>query len=142
MVSTASAFLELCPHGVLAGVDLGKRWIGLALSDASRIVAMPLGLVKVDGADWPKKVLQALAPYRPAGWVVGWPLTLEGRAGRQCQSVRDSAKRLYNAQKTPLLFWDERFTSHAAQEFSFGGAREDAWAACILLDDCLKAMRF
>ena len=72
--------------GRVLGIDVGKRRIGLAISDPSRMLARPLTTLKVDGpADAVDRVVEAIARLSGeddglASIVVGLPARLDGSA--------------------------------------------------------------
>jgi putative Holliday junction resolvase len=82
--------------------------------------------------------------------ICGLPLNQDGSEGGQAQTVRAWALRLAQAirailgRPVPLIFWDERLSTFAAQEFlAASGARdaEDAVAAAVILQSYLDAQQ-
>ena len=47
--------------------------------------------------------------------MLGLPLNMDGSEGRRCQSTREFAKNLFQSLKTPIVFWDERLSTIAAE---------------------------
>jgi putative Holliday junction resolvase len=80
--------------------------------------------------------------------VLGWPLNMDGSEGPRCQAVRAFADQLDRALGLPILLWDERLTTFAAEEAAAraglrGKKREqmlDALAAAALLQDLLNTL--
>jgi putative Holliday junction resolvase len=80
--------------------------------------------------------------------VLGWPLNMDGSEGPRCQAVRAFAENLDAALGLPLLLWDERLTSFAAEEAAerarLRGKKRtemlDALAAAALLQDLLNTL--
>jgi putative Holliday junction resolvase len=80
--------------------------------------------------------------------VLGWPLNMDGSEGPRCQSVRAFAERLERALGLPILLWDERLSTFAAEEAADQAGlrarkradRLDALAAAIILQDALDAL--
>lgn len=80
--------------------------------------------------------------------MVGWPLNMDGSAGPRCQAVRAFARDLDAALGLPILLWDERLTTFAAEEAAertgMRGAKRarmiDALAAAAILQDALDAL--
>ena len=71
-------------------------------------------------------------------FVVGLPLEKDGAEGLQCAATRRFADALAAAAPaTPLVLWDERFSSREAEALLAHrpGAALDAVAACVILDD-------
>ncbi|HEY9504941.1 MAG TPA: RuvX/YqgF family protein, partial [Gemmatimonadales bacterium] len=72
--------MPLPTSGRLLGLDWGEVRIGLALSDETQTLATPLEtLVRRRGKRFPMaRFLELVGGHRPAGVVVGLPLTGEG----------------------------------------------------------------
>jgi putative Holliday junction resolvase len=103
-------------HGALAGLDLGTKTIGVAVSDGMRQVASPLLVIKrrkftQDAAD-----LLALSTARGlAGLILGLPRNMDGSEGPRAQSTRAFARNLSALTPLPIGFWDERLSTVAAE---------------------------
>ena len=82
---------DSCPRDrVLMGMDIGKKTIGVALSDSSHSLATPLCTVNRKKFRQDLKALEdIIRDYHVGGYVVGYPLNMDGSAGPKCQSVRD-----------------------------------------------------
>jgi putative Holliday junction resolvase len=143
--------MGLPADGRLLAVDWGEIRFGLALSDASQIIASPLTtLTRRAGKRFPLPAfLRLVALHRPVGLVVGLPLTPEGSEGPAAQAARALAARLGGRSELPVELVDERVTTaraHAAireQGGSTRGRREDidALAATVLLQHFLETRR-
>ena len=80
--------------------------------------------------------------------MLGWPLNMDGSEGPRCQSVRAFADNLDAALGLPILLWDERLTTFAAEEAAertgFRGKKRvemlDALAAAAILQDVLNTL--
>ena len=46
---------------------------------------------------------------------MGLPLNIDGKAGKQSQSIRRLAEEINNNLMLPLLFWDERYSTVAVE---------------------------
>ena len=100
----------------LIGLDLGTKTIGLALSDVGRTVASPLDTFRRTRFTADAARLVALAEeHRAAGFVLGLPLNLDGSAGPRAQSTRAFAANLNKVCRLPILLWDERLSTAAAE---------------------------
>jgi len=99
------------------GLDVGDRTIGIALSDESATIATGIETFRRIG---PKKDLKAMAElvrrHAVAEVVVGLPLKLDGSAGPQAQKVLAFIEALRPVVRVPVVPWDERFTTVAAQQ--------------------------
>jgi len=134
--------------GVLA-LDVSKRAIGVAGADAGWQLATPL--VTIRRRRWAQDLarLDRLVQERGAGaLVIGWPLNMDGSAGPRCQAVRAFADALALERGLPILLWDERLSTFAAEEAAdqagLSGRRRtallDALAAAAILQDALDAL--
>ena len=80
--------------------------------------------------------------------MVGWPLNMDGSEGPRCQSVRAFADRLDRELGLPILLWDERLSTFAAEEAADRAGlrgqkradRLDALAAAAILQDALDTL--
>ncbi len=103
-------------RGALAGVDHGRKRIGLAVSDADQTMAMPVATLEskstVHNA---AHLLRFRDDYAIVGWVLGLPLLKSGDEGPQAELVRDFGQWLEQTSERPVTYWDERLTSHAAE---------------------------
>ena len=102
--------------GAIAGLDLGTKTIGVAVSDGLRQVASPLTVIRrakftADAT----ALLQIAADRGLAGLVLGLPLNMDGTEGPRAQSTRAFARNLERLTPLPLAFWDERLSTVAAE---------------------------
>jgi putative Holliday junction resolvase len=100
----------------ILALDLGKKRIGLALSDPLGITAQGLPTLERTRIRDDIDALAALAREREVGlFLLGLPLHMTGKEGRQAEYTRDFAKRLEERTGIPIRFWDERLTTVEAQ---------------------------
>ena len=100
----------------LAGLDLGTKTIGVAVSDRLLTVAPPLETVKrkkftLDA----ERLLEILAKREIGGVVLGLPRNMDGSEGPRCQSTRAFARNFSRLWDGPVTFWDERLSTVAAE---------------------------
>jgi putative Holliday junction resolvase len=136
------------------GVDYGERRIGLALSDATGLLASPWKQIANDGNL--ATAVQRLAievnglAAEPDGLdaiVIGLPRRLNGDDNEQTPRVRILARLLAGETAVPITMQDERLTSQEADEWL--ARREHDWrkrkqqvdavAAAIILQDFLDS---
>jgi putative Holliday junction resolvase len=144
------------PFVRLLGIDYGLRRIGLAVSDATGMLARPLQtLERGDGRSDADSVDAVLAVIEDmtvsgdavAGIVVGLPRRLDGSPNDQTAAVERFADRLRSATTLPVHLQDERLTSKEAEsrlairerDWRKRKARLDAAAAAVVLQDYLDA---
>lgn len=100
----------------LAGLDLGTKTIGVALSDVLQQVATPLVTIKRTKFGKDAEALQAIiAEHGVAGIVLGLPFNMDGSAGPRVQSTRAFARNLAGLIDIPIVFWDERLSTAVVQ---------------------------
>ncbi len=117
---------DQCPRDVaLLGLDIGKKTIGLAISDTAHTIAMPLRTIERKKFSKDLKVLEGIIrEYNIGGYVLGYPLHMDGGEGRKCQSIRDFAAE-FKAQISDdlkkgclwIAFWDERLSTASVEDF-------------------------
>ncbi len=114
---TPADFAAALPaQGALIGLDLGTRTIGVALSDLRRQVATPAQVIARTKFAADAAALLGLATARGAvGLVLGLPLNMDGSEGPRAQSTRAFARNLGPLAPLPILFWDERLSTVAAE---------------------------
>ncbi len=100
------------------GLDLGEKTIGVAASDATRMIASPLELVRktkfTEDAD---AVLKLMRGRNASGLIIGLPLNMDGTEGPRAQSCRAFARNLDRIQPVNVAFWDERLSTSAVERF-------------------------
>ncbi|MCB6176951.1 Holliday junction resolvase RuvX [Rhodobacter sp. Har01] len=102
--------------GALAGLDLGEKTIGVALSDLRRSVATPATVIRrVKFTADAEALLALLAARGVCGIVLGLPLNMDGSEGPRAQSTRAFARNLERMTDRPMAFWDERLSTVAAE---------------------------
>ena len=133
----------------LVALDVSKRAIGIAGADASWQLATPLTTLRRKGWAADVAALAAVLDEREAGaLVIGWPLNMDGSEGPRCQAIRQFARDLDRELGLPILLWDERLTTFAAEETAdqIGlrgkkrAGRLDALAAAAILQDALDVL--
>jgi putative Holliday junction resolvase len=99
-------------NGRILALDLGKKRIGLALSDPLGITAQGLPTLQRTTIREDLATLAALIEERDVTLILmGNPLHMSGHEGRQVAYTREFAERLGERTKVEVCFWDERLTS-------------------------------
>jgi putative Holliday junction resolvase len=142
--------MDLTPTSLrILALDLGKKRIGLAISDPLGITAQGLpNLVRANKrADL--AALEELVREREVGmFLMGNPINMGGAEGRQSRWVREFAGALEARTGLPVKFWDERLTSvEAGRVLRSSGisiakraAAVDRLSAVILLQSYLDSL--
>ncbi len=140
------------PRSPFVGLDLGEKTIGVAVSDATRMIASPLETIRKSKFTDDANALFKLMQSRGAGGiVVGLPVNMDGTEGPRCQSSRAFARNLLRLRPDlPIAFWDERMSSMAVNrmlisEADVSRARRaevvDKAAAAWILQGALDRLR-
>lgn len=130
-------------------VDWGTRRIGVAVSDETWSLARTLPTLNVTSAKEAARLLLTLAQeHDVAILVVGNPVHMSGREGSSAQHVHQLVDKLQpRLPGVRFVLWDERLSSHQAQEIlrerqeKIRGApgRLDQVAAALLLQSFLDS---
>ena len=135
--------------GRVLALDLGKRRIGLAMSDELGLTAQGLEtLERTNIREDLGKLSQLIAEKNVSLVLMGQPLHMSGHEGRQSEYTRDFAGRLQKATGVAIQFWDERLTTVEAQrvlrQSGIGIQKRaqavDRLAAVILLESYLDSL--
>jgi putative holliday junction resolvase len=106
---------HLSPNRAIAGLDLGDKTIGIAISDLRRAVATPVDTIRrVKFTLDATALLKTLAARGAHGIVLGLPLNMDGTEGPRAQGTRAFARNLERLTDLPITFWDERLSTVAA----------------------------
>lgn len=98
------------------GVDFGDRRVGLAVSDPLGLTARPAETLEVESlADAVEQVALAADRHQVSAVVVGYPVHLDGGAGARARRVDRFMRRLRERTGLPVVPWDERLSSVAAE---------------------------
>ncbi len=139
----------------ILAIDPGERRLGLAVSDPTGVIALPLDVMERTGwaADL-ARLRRVIETHGVTEIVVGRPLTLRGEVGAQARAAARFAARIRAALALPVTEVDERLSTAAAEravrEASPSGSRKrvpgkhvrrDAIAAALILQPYLDRSR-
>jgi putative holliday junction resolvase len=140
-------------HERVLGIDAGERRVGVAMSDATGLLAAPVCVLqRVRGL---APVLDALAELarrdKVSRLVIGLPLNADGSEGPQARRARDFARVAERVIGLPVTLWDERLSTREAESILREQGRNlrtarargqlDAIAAAVILQDFLNFTR-
>jgi putative Holliday junction resolvase len=134
--------------GRILALDLGKRRIGLALSDELGLTAQGLGTLERTNIREDLAKLSRLAGERGVTlFLIGNPMQMNGSEGPQSAWVREFADRLQARSGLAVKLWDERLTTVEAERVlrESGAGRDerrravDRLAAVIILEGYLES---
>lgn len=111
-----AALPDLVAGRAIAGLDLGTKTIGVAVSDLGFRFATPRAVIRrvkfgVDAA----ALKEVLDRERCGAVVLGLPLNMDGSEGPRAQSTKAFARNYLRLDDRPIAFWDERLSTVAAE---------------------------
>jgi putative holliday junction resolvase len=134
----------------MLGLDVGRRRVGVAITDPSGMLARPLSTLVVSGDDAASRVAREIVRLRDeddglARIVVGLPRHLDGTPSDQTAAVEQFIAELRALTDIPIVTEDERLSSREAEsrlalrerDWKKRKAQLDAVAAAVILQDYL-----
>lgn len=143
------------PRGRFMALDYGRRRIGVAVTDPTRTIATPRGVVEQPrrrprATEVPEELLRLVRELEPAAIVVGIPYSMDGTAGEMAEEVRAFAGALEEATGVRIIEWDERLSTARAEREIIGmdlprrrrreKGRTDQMAATLILSAYLRSI--
>ena len=133
----------------LAGLDLGDKTIGVAVSDRGLSFAHPRPVIvrkkfSVDAA----ALLDLLMRENVGAVAIGLPVNMDGSEGPRAQASRAFVRNMARLREKPFVFWDERLSTVAAErtliEMDFSRRKRagkiDSAAAAFILQGVLDRL--
>lgn len=116
IIDDISEFARTLPASrAIAGLDLGDKTIGIAISDLRRSIATPTEVIRRSKFTEDAAKLLAIVQARAIGGIIlGLPLNMDGSEGPRVQSTRAFARNLARLCDIPITYWDERLSTVAA----------------------------
>ncbi len=149
-VTTLEDFSQAIAAGApLAGLDLGTKTIGVALSDAGLSFASPKFVIARKKFTQDADALLAFAgTSNIKAFVIGLPLNMDGSEGPRAQATRAFVRNMEMRTALPFIFWDERLSTVAVErtliEMDVSRAKRagriDAAAAAFILQGALDRL--
>lgn len=139
----------LKPGQTIAGLDLGTKTIGLAVSDLGFSFANPRPVIKrVKFTLDAQALLKALEADKVGVIVIGLPMNMDGTSGPRVQATRAFVRTMQPLTDLPFVFWDERLSTVAAERALIGmdvsrgkrAERIDSAAAAFILQGALDRL--
>ena len=134
----------------LAGLDLGDKTIGVAVSDRGLSFAHPRPVIMRKKFSLDAAALLALLEKDNAGAAaIGLPINMDGSEGPRAQASRAFVRNMARMSELPFVFWDERLSTVAAErtliEMDFSRRKRagkiDSAAAAFILQGVLDRLR-
>ena len=142
--------VRLPATGRIMGLDVGTKTIGIAVSDTTRLVATGIEtLARKKFTTDAAHIAERVAEHQITGIVIGFPVNLDGSIGPRAQATRTFAQQLARSIDLPVMLWDERLTTIAAErsllEADASRRRRaeviDKVAATLILQGLLERLR-
>ena len=130
------------------GIDHGTKRIGIALSDPSGTIALPLEYVLAEPfANFLSRLKELIREKQVEMILVGMPRNMDGSYGPAAAKVQEFVAVLKETIAIPIKTWDERLTSAQANRFLLQAdvrrkdrkEKVDKAAAAILLQSFLDS---
>ena len=134
----------------IMAIDLGLARTGLAICDATELLASPLETINQYYSEkLLQRVVDIVTAQKPELIVVGHPRNMDGSCGESAKRAEEFAKQLETATNVKTVLWDERMTTVTAigylNEADVRGKKRkavvDTVAATIILQDYLDHRR-
>lgn len=134
----------------LAGLDLGEKTIGVAVSDRGLSFAHPRPVIPRKKFSLDADALLALLNKENAGAVaIGLPVNMDGSEGPSAQRSRAFVRNMARLTDLPFVLWDERLSTVAAErtliEMDFSRKKRagkiDSAAAAFILQGVLDRLQ-
>ena len=123
----------------ILGIDYGTKRIGLAWSDTTLGVVLPYGVVEAKNQELGvRNLVKFLRTENINKIVVGFPLGLNGKENANTKRIKEFVFALQQEIDIPIEYYDERFSSQAADALG-GGVSRDEKSAMVILDGYLEA---
>lgn len=111
---------DLPKSGKIIALDVGEKTIGVAMSDGMRMIAQPVTTLKYVKFGIVRDALHELSTKEQATcFVVGLPLHMSGDMSSSADRAMSFAHQLETDTGLPVLLWDERMTTMAAENALF-----------------------
>ena len=150
IITIEELFERHAPGKRLLGLDLGTKTIGVAVSDATLSIGSSLETIKRTKFSKDVERLNELCAQDSVfGLVMGFPLNMDGSEGPRAQATRAFVRNLARLSDLPVVLWDERLSTVAAERAMIEAdmsrkkraEKIDAAAASFILQGALDRMR-
>lgn len=134
----------------VAGLDLGTKTIGIAVSDREHRFAHPRPVIS--RTKFSQDAAALLAQFDKDGVAavaIGWPINMDGSEGPRAQATKAFVRNMARVSALPFFLWDERLSTVAAERVLIEmdvsrkkrGGRIDSAAAAFILQGVLDRLQ-
>ncbi len=141
------------PSGRILGIDIGKKTIGLAVSDSMHRMSLPLKTIKrTKYTEDIHKLFHIIQEYDIQSYILGWPLNMDGSRSGGCDRTESFTDEMCKypdifGDNPQILLWDERLSTEAVKEMVDKPVNKmkesgelDSLAAHIILQSALEML--
>ncbi|EJF85953.1 Holliday junction resolvase RuvX [Candidatus Bartonella washoeensis] len=141
---------HLLPGQTIAGLDLGTKTIGIAVSDRGLFLSNPRSVLQRKKFMLDARTLIQIFDRENVGVIIiGLPLNMNGSSGPRAQATRTFVSNMEAYTEIPFVFWDERLSTIAAErsllEMNISRAKRanriDSAAAAFILQGALNRIQ-
>ena len=145
IIRNTKEFIDIISDKKILSIDLGKKKVGLAISNTKHTVTTPIKNM-LRNKLFHENIQKIILEYDVGAILVGLPLNYDKSLNKISQFIVDISKNmdLYlieNKINLPIYFWDENFSSFEAETLVYDfykGKKIDKFAAKIFLDDFIR----
>ena len=152
LIRNIKEFLKLTSEKQIISLDIGKKKVGIAISDNRHIVVTPLTVVEKN--EFFGKLQEIINQYSLGGILIGLPLNPSQKKNKSEHMIKSISNNIEaflakNNYELPIFFWDESYTSVEAEDQTLNFFKNnkqqkkhlDKFAAKIILDDFLREQK-
>ncbi|MCG0276401.1 MAG: Holliday junction resolvase RuvX [Thermosediminibacteraceae bacterium] len=101
----------------ILGLDVGRKRIGIAVSDELEITAQGIGILKRESIKKDiENISEIIKKYSVKKVVIGLPLNMNGTLGPEGEEIKKFGEKLRNYLNVDVEYWDERLSTVAAEK--------------------------
>lgn len=98
----------------IMGLDYGSKTIGVAVSDELLWTAQGIKTIRRSKTEI-EELRKLITEYEVQEIVIGYPKNMDGSLGPRCELTDEFAEVLRQEFRLPVVLWDERLSTVAAQ---------------------------
>ncbi len=150
IININEVITHLLPRQTIAGLDLGTKTVGIAVSDMGLTFSNPRPVLQRKKFTLDAHALIQIFDRENVGAVIiGLPLNMNGSSGPRAQATRTFVSNMEAHTEVPFVFWDERLSTIAAERFLLEmdvsrakrATRIDSAAAAFILQGALNRIQ-
>jgi len=117
----------------LLAIDYGEKRIGLAWVNTALGVVLPFGVIlNQELGNTNQELINLINKEKINKIIIGLPIGLDGKENKNTVRIRQFGENLKTETAIPIEFFDERFSSQAADRKEKGVSRDEKSAMVIL----------